>query len=54
MAIGILIPFTPAASFLGMQKLPLIYFPFLIAILTGYAFLTQVIKNWFIKRYQVF
>jgi Mg2+-importing ATPase len=54
MAIGILIPFTPAASFLGMQKLPLIYFPFLIAILTGYAFLTQVIKNWFIKRYKVF
>lgn len=51
MVIGITIPFSPAAPFLGMEKLPLIYFPFLIAILTGYCFLTQTVKNWFIKRY---
>ena len=54
MAIGVLIPFSPVAPMLGMQKLPLIYFPFLIAILTGYAALTQLVKNWFIKRYNFF
>jgi Mg2+-importing ATPase len=54
MAIGILIPFTPVAKMLGMTALPWIYFPFLIVILTLYASLTQVLKNWFIKRYNTF
>jgi len=54
MAIGILIPFTPVAKMLGMTALPWIYFPFLIVILTSYALLTQVIKNWFIKRFNTF
>jgi len=54
MAIGILIPFTPAAKMLGMTALPWIYFLFLIVILTSYALLTQVIKNWFIKRFNNF
>ncbi|MGB9746804.1 MAG: magnesium-translocating P-type ATPase [Bacteroidales bacterium] len=54
MAVGITIPFTPVAHMLGMVPLPALYFPFLIAILTGYAFLTQMIKNWFIKIYNVF
>ncbi|MGC8751837.1 magnesium-translocating P-type ATPase [Hydrotalea sp.] len=54
MAIGIIIPYTPVASMLGMTALPWIYFPFLIVILTSYAILTQVIKNWFIKRFNNF
>lgn len=54
MAIGIIIPFTPIASMFGMEPLPILYFPFLIVILTAYALLTQVVKNWFIRRYNVF
>lgn len=54
MAIGILIPFTPVAHMLGMRPLPLLYFPILIAILTCYAILTQIVKNWFVKKYNNF
>lgn len=54
MAVGIFIPFSPVASLLGLQPLPLIYFPFLIAILTAYALLTQLVKNWFIRRFNNF
>lgn len=51
MAIGIAIPFTPLAKELFMQPLPLAYFPWLIGILTGYCFLIQYIKNWYIRRF---
>ncbi len=51
MLIGIMIPFTPAASYLKMQPLPLAYFPYLIGILTGYCILTQFVKQWFIKKF---
>ncbi|MFZ4930181.1 magnesium-translocating P-type ATPase [Chryseobacterium sp. Mn2064] len=49
--IGILIPFTPLAVYLKMQPLPLSYFPYLVAILTGYCILTQFVKQWFIKKF---
>ncbi|WP_211092893.1 magnesium-translocating P-type ATPase [Chitinophaga polysaccharea] len=51
MLIGIAIPFMPFASVLGLQALPLAYFPWLVAILFGYCLLTQAIKNWYIKRF---
>ena len=51
MVIGIYIPFSPFASSLMMQPLPFKYFPFLFGILLCYCILTQVIKNWFIKRF---
>ena len=51
MLIGIAIPFSPFASAIKLQPLPLSYFPWLIGILTGYCLLTQVVKNWFIKRF---
>lgn len=54
MLVGISIPFTPFASALGLQPLPLIYFPFLVGFLTAYCVLTQFIKQWFIKRYGTF
>jgi len=54
MAIGILIPFTPVGPAIGLTRLPLSYFPFLIAILVGYALLTQFVKNWFIKKFRNF
>lgn len=51
MVIGILIPFSPFASALKLQPLPLIYFPFLIVFLTCYCLLTQFVKNWYIKKF---
>jgi Mg2+-importing ATPase len=51
MAIGIFIPFSPFASALKLQALPLSYFPFLIIILVSYCVLTQIVKNWYIKKF---
>ncbi|WP_185287661.1 magnesium-translocating P-type ATPase [Chryseobacterium lactis] len=51
MLIGIMIPFTPLAEYLKMQALPLSYFPYLMAILTGYCILTQSVKHWFINKF---
>lgn len=51
MLIGIMIPFTPLAEYLKMQALPLGYFPYLMAILTGYCILTQSVKHWFINKF---
>ncbi|EEI90270.1 magnesium-importing ATPase [Sphingobacterium spiritivorum ATCC 33300] len=49
---GMLIPFLPVASALGMQPLPWTYFPWLIGILFSYCLLTQVVKRWYIRRFQ--
>lgn len=51
MVIGLIIPFTGIAGAIGMQALPLEYFPWLIGILLAYALLTQVVKNWYIRRF---
>lgn len=51
MAIGIAIPFTSFGAYIGLMPLPLSYFPWLIAILLSYCVLTQVIKQWYIKRF---
>jgi Mg2+-importing ATPase len=51
MAIGIYIPFSPFATALKLQPLPFSYFPWLIGILTCYCLLTQLIKNWFVKKF---
>jgi Mg2+-importing ATPase len=51
MVIGIILPFSPFASAFKMQPLLLIYFPWLLIILTGYCVLTQLVKNWYIKKF---
>jgi Mg2+-importing ATPase len=51
MLIGIALPFSPLAPALKLEPLPLSYFPWLIGILAAYCVLTQLIKNWFIKRF---
>lgn len=51
MMTGIAIPFTPLAEVFFLQPLPFSYFPWLIGILAGYCFLTQYIKNWYIRRF---
>lgn len=53
MAIGIVIPFTGFGSSLGLVPLPWSYFPWLVGILLGYCLLTQVVKNWYIRRFNM-
>ena len=45
------VPFSPLASYLQLQALPLSYFPWLIAILAGYMTLTQLVKGFYSRRY---
>ncbi|MFY9996749.1 MAG: magnesium-translocating P-type ATPase [Leclercia sp.] len=51
MVLGIALPFSPLASYLQLQALPLSYFPWLVAILAGYMVLTQLVKGIYTRRY---
>ncbi len=51
MAIGIFIPFSPLVMAFHMQPLPLSYFPWLIGILLSYCLIMQLLKSWFIKKF---
>ena len=51
MLIGIAIPFTPLGRSISLVPLPPVYFIFLIVTLAGYYFLTQIVKNWYIKKF---
>jgi P-type Mg2+ transporter len=51
MAIGIIIPYTPLAQALKLTATPLNYYPWLVAILILYCLLTQLVKNWFLKKF---
>lgn len=51
MAVGICIPYTSFGASIGLMPLPFSYFPWLIAILLSYCVLTQIIKNWYIKKF---
>lgn len=51
MGIGIYIPFSPLGVAVGLQPLPLSYFPWLLGILTGYAVLIQFLKRLYIKKF---
>jgi Mg2+-importing ATPase len=52
MVCGIALPFTPAGAKLGLQPLAGSYFVWLIAILLGYSLLTQMVKVWYIKKFE--
>lgn len=51
MGVGIVIPFTLFGRSIGLEALPLSYFPWLFGILLAYCVLTQVIKEWYIKKF---
>lgn len=51
MGIGIAIPFTSFGASIGLQPLPLSYFPWLVAILLSYCVLTQLVKMWYIRKF---
>ena len=52
MAIGIYIPFSPLGVNMELVRLPISYFFYLFFILLGYCTLTQIVKNWYIKKYK--
>jgi Mg2+-importing ATPase len=51
MAAGILLPMGPLAEYFKLQPLPLSFFPWLVAILSGYVVLTSVMKRIYIRRF---
>jgi Mg2+-importing ATPase len=51
MVVGIFLPFSGFADALHMVPLPTSYFPWLIAILLTYCMLTQLVKVWFIRKF---
>lgn len=52
MAIGMGIPFTSFGASIGLQPLPLTYFPWLFGILLSYCVLTQLVKVLYIKQFK--
>ncbi len=50
---GVLLVNSPLGSFFGFVKLPGLYYPLLILTLLCYVILTQLIKTWYIKKYDV-
>jgi Mg2+-importing ATPase len=49
-AIGIYLPHSPFASSLGFTPLPALYWPLLALTLLGYMLLTQVVKQWLLRK----
>lgn len=52
MGIGLLIPLTAFGTYLGLQPMPLSYFPWLLATLLTYGCVAQLFKVWYLKRFQ--
>jgi Mg2+-importing ATPase len=53
MAVGIYIPFSPLAGYLGMSSLPTVYFFWLAVTLLAYSALTQAIKVLYIRKFKM-
>ncbi len=51
--VGVLLPFTPIAPWLGFTPLPPLFFGFLIVMIVAYLGLVEVVKGWFSSRYPV-
>lgn len=51
MVTGIVIPFTSFGNSIGLEPLPLGYFPWLGGVLLSYCVLTQLVKNWYIRHF---
>ena len=49
--VGITLPFTWIGASLGFVPLPPLYWPAVIAIISCYAVLTQLVKSWFVRRW---
>ncbi|MFF2908379.1 magnesium-translocating P-type ATPase [Paenibacillus sp. NPDC057934] len=52
MVLGIYLPFSGFGASIGLQPLPFAYFPWLIATLLAYCVVTQLVKKWYIRKFQ--
>ena len=52
MLIGIWLPYSPFAKFLGLTALPPTYFLWMLLFLTLYSVITHKVKVWFLKRFE--
>jgi Mg2+-importing ATPase len=52
MVIGVAIPFTHFGASIGLQPLPMAFFPWLAATLLSYCVVTQFVKLWYIRRFK--
>jgi Mg2+-importing ATPase len=50
---GIFLVNSPLADSFGFTKLPALYYPLLILTLLCYVILTQIVKNWYVRKYDV-
>ncbi|MBF0492888.1 MAG: magnesium-translocating P-type ATPase [Deltaproteobacteria bacterium] len=50
MAVGVAIPFSPLAPYLGFSPLPPLYWPLIVLTLLCYVILTQAAKTWLLRR----
>jgi Mg2+-importing ATPase len=48
---GAVLPFTPAAPWLGFTPLPPLFFGFLLLMVVTYLALVETVKRWFHRRY---
>ena len=53
MAVGVILPFTWIGRDIGMQALPIMFFPILAVTLLTYCVLVQIVKKWYIKKFAV-
>jgi Mg2+-importing ATPase len=53
MALGIFLPFSPVAPSLGLVRLPLLYWPILLATLLSYVVLTQFVKTFLLRKHWI-
>jgi Mg2+-importing ATPase len=51
MAVAIALPYSPAADYLGLTRLPLSFWPWMLATVVAYSTLTHAVKMRFIRRY---
>ncbi len=51
MAVGVWLPFSPLAHYLGFVRLPLIFFVWVAGFLAAYGVLAHGVKMWFARRY---
>jgi Mg2+-importing ATPase len=51
MVLGAWLPFSPLAQFLGLVRLPPVFFLWMAGFLLAYSVLTHNVKTWFYRRF---
>jgi P-type Mg2+ transporter len=49
MGVGMVLPFTPLGTAIGLMPLPGLYWPILVLTMLCYSLLTQLVKKWLLR-----